>query len=185
MNMDNTKLFAKNEKELETLIQTVRIYSQDIGMEFGIVKCTMLVMISGKRRTTEEIELPDQEKIRTPREKETYKYLGILETGTIKQVKIREQIKKRESQENQKTTSDKTIEQEPCKSDTYLGSPPCKILRTILEVDQWRTSTNRPKNKKTNEHVYIFTNPSARAGYDTRLIFKRSLTGLNSEFSFS
>ena len=27
--------------------------------------------------------------------------------------------------------------------------------------------------------------PSARAGYDTRSIFKRSLTGLNSEFSFS
>ena len=31
----------------------------------------------------------------------------------------------------------------------------------------------------------IFTNPSARAGYDTRSFFKRSLTGLNSEFSFS
>ena len=31
----------------------------------------------------------------------------------------------------------------------------------------------------------IFTNPSASAGYDTRSIFKRSLTGLNSEFSFS
>ena len=28
-------------------------------------------------------------------------------------------------------------------------------------------------------------NPSARAGYDTRTIFKRSLAGLNSEFSFS
>ena len=28
-------------------------------------------------------------------------------------------------------------------------------------------------------------NPSSRAGYDTRLIFKRSLTGLNSQFSFS
>ena len=35
-------------------------------------------------------------------------------------------------------------------------------------------------------HLFIiFTNPSARAGYDTRSIFKRSLTGLNSEFSFS
>ena len=32
--------------------------------------------------------------------------------------------------------------------------------------------------------IIIFTNPSARAGYDTRSIFKRSLTGLNSEFSF-
>ena len=28
-------------------------------------------------------------------------------------------------------------------------------------------------------------NPSARAGYDTRSIFKQSLTGLNSQFSFS
>ena len=31
----------------------------------------------------------------------------------------------------------------------------------------------------------IFTNPSAWAGYDTKSIFKRSLTGLNSEFSIS
>ena len=31
----------------------------------------------------------------------------------------------------------------------------------------------------------IFTNTSAWAGYDTRSIFKRSLTGLNSEFSYS
>ena len=31
----------------------------------------------------------------------------------------------------------------------------------------------------------IFTNPSTRAGYDTRSIFKRNLTGMNSEFSFS
>ena len=33
--------------------------------------------------------------------------------------------------------------------------------------------------------VYIFNNPSARTGYDTRSIFKQGLTGLNSEFSFS
>ncbi len=41
MYMDDIKLFAKNEKELETLIHAVRIYSQDIGMEFGIenVQC--------------------------------------------------------------------------------------------------------------------------------------------------
>ena len=31
----------------------------------------------------------------------------------------------------------------------------------------------------------MFTNPTARAGYDTRSIFKWSLTGLNSEYSFS
>ena len=41
MYMDDIKLFAKNEKELERLIHAVRIYSQDGEMEFGIknVQC--------------------------------------------------------------------------------------------------------------------------------------------------
>ena len=46
------KLFAKNERELETLIQKVR-------MEFGIEKCAMLVMNSWKGHMTEGIELPN------------------------------------------------------------------------------------------------------------------------------
>ena len=36
--MDDIKVFAKTEKELKTLIQTVKIYSYNIGMEFGIEK---------------------------------------------------------------------------------------------------------------------------------------------------
>ena len=76
MYMDDIKIFAKKQKELETLIQTIRIYTQDIGMEFGIEKCAMLVMKNGKKEITEGIELPSQEKIRTLGEKENYKYLG-------------------------------------------------------------------------------------------------------------
>ena len=33
--------------------------------------------------------------------------------------------------------------------------------------------------------LIIFINPSARVGYDARSFFKRSLTGFNSEFSFT
>ena len=72
------------EKEQETLIHTVTEYSQDIGMEFGIEKCAMFVMKSGKRQLTDGMELPNQDKIRMHGEKETYKYLGILEADTIK-----------------------------------------------------------------------------------------------------
>ena len=48
----------------------------------------------------------------------------------------------------------------------------------------WRIIINyiKPYN---HLQIILFTNPSAWAGYDTRSIFKRSLTGLNSEFSFS
>ena len=41
MYTDDNKLIAKNGKELETLIQAVRIISQDIGMEFDVEKCAM------------------------------------------------------------------------------------------------------------------------------------------------
>ena len=41
------------------------------------------------------------------------------------------------------------------------------------------------RDKMMKCYSILFTNPSARAGYDTRSIFKRNLTGLNSEFSFS
>ena len=56
MDMDNIKLFAKNEKELDNQIHAVRKYSQDIGMEFAINKRAMLVMKSGKRHITDGIE---------------------------------------------------------------------------------------------------------------------------------
>ena len=88
MYMDGIKLFAKNEKELETLIHAIRIYSQDIGMEFGIEKCAMLVMKSGKRYMTDGMELPNHDKIRTLGEKETYKYLRILKPDTINQMEM-------------------------------------------------------------------------------------------------
>ena len=36
--MVDLKLFGENEKQLETLVNTVRIFSGDICMEFGIKK---------------------------------------------------------------------------------------------------------------------------------------------------
>ena len=90
MYMDDIKLFAKNEKDLKTLILTVKIYSQD--MEFGIEKCAMLIMRNRKEHMMERIKLPNQEKIRMLGERETYKYMQILEVENIEQVK--EKIKK-------------------------------------------------------------------------------------------
>ena len=43
-----------------------------------------------KREITEGIELPDQERIRTLGEKQSYKYLGTLESDSIKQTEMKE-----------------------------------------------------------------------------------------------
>ena len=55
MYMDDIRLFSENEKELETLTQTIRIYCQDLGMRFGIEKCSMLIKKSRKRQIMEVI----------------------------------------------------------------------------------------------------------------------------------
>ena len=46
--MNDLKLYSKSEKALDSLIQTIRIFSEDIGMKFGIDKCAMLVVKRGK-----------------------------------------------------------------------------------------------------------------------------------------
>ena len=42
--MEDIKMFAKNDKELETLIQAIRLYSQKVGMGFCIEKCATHIM---------------------------------------------------------------------------------------------------------------------------------------------
>ena len=63
-------------------------------MEFGIEKCAMLVMKSGKQHLIDGMQLPSHDKVKTCRENKTYKYLGILEADTIKLVEMKEKIKK-------------------------------------------------------------------------------------------
>ena len=95
------KLFAKNQKELETLIQAVRIYRPDIGIKFGVEKCAWLIMKIRKRQITDG----NHEKISLLKGKENYKFLGIWEADTITQVEMREKIQK----ENlRRTTRNKT-----------------------------------------------------------------------------
>ena len=60
-----------NNNNNNNLIHAIRLYSQDIGVEFDIEKCAMLVRKSGKRHRTGGMELPNQDKIRTLAENQT------------------------------------------------------------------------------------------------------------------
>ena len=92
-------------------------------MEFGIEKCALIVMKSGKRHLTDGIELPNQDKIRTLAE-ENYKYLGILEADNIKQVEMKSKIQKEYLRKIKKTTRDKSLKKKPYQRNKYLGCTP-------------------------------------------------------------
>ena len=76
--MDDLKLYSGSEKGLDILEQTIRVFSENIGMEFGIEKCAVLVMEKGKIVKSVIIELPDGEVMKSLQEGESYKQLGIL-----------------------------------------------------------------------------------------------------------
>ena len=76
--MDDLKLYSRSEKGLDSLAQTVRVFSEDIGMESGIEKCAMFLMEKGKIVKSVGIEFPDGKIIKSLQEGESDTYLGIL-----------------------------------------------------------------------------------------------------------
>ena len=85
--MDDLKIFAKEEACLDALIQTVRVFSSDIDMEFSIEKCAILIMQRGKVSISNGIKLPCDHVIKVLSAEEGYKYLGVLESDTIMKTK--------------------------------------------------------------------------------------------------
>ena len=87
--MDDLKLYSQSEKGFDSLVQTVCIFSEDIGMEFGLEKCAMLVMEKGKIDKSVGIELPDGKVIKSLQEGESYKYLGVWEADKFLEEKMK------------------------------------------------------------------------------------------------
>ena len=72
--MNDLKLYSRNEKELDSLVQTICVFSEDIGMELGIEKRAMLVIEKEKTEKSVGIELLDGIVIRSLQEGESYRY---------------------------------------------------------------------------------------------------------------
>ena len=92
--MDDWKLYSRSEKGLDSLVQAVCVFSEDIGMEFGIEKCAMSEMEKGKIVKSVGIELPDGKFIKSLQAGESYKYLGILEADKFLEEKMKLNVSK-------------------------------------------------------------------------------------------
>ena len=90
--IEDLKLYAKNERELDSLIQTVKIFSDDVGIVFSMDKCAMLVLKKRKMVQKEGIELPDGKRMREVNLDEC-KYLGVLQLDFIINREIKEKVK--------------------------------------------------------------------------------------------
>ena len=88
--MGNLKLFAKSNDQIYSLVNTVYTFSDDVGTEFGIKKCGVLILTRGKVNEVKSrgFNLPNGKLMKTIDE-EGYKYLGILEYDKVKEKEMK------------------------------------------------------------------------------------------------
>ena len=92
--MDDLKLYSRSETGMDSLVQAVRVFSEDTGMQFGIEKCAMLVMEKRKIVKSVGIDLPDGKVINSLQEGKSYKYLRILEADKFLEQKMKLNVSK-------------------------------------------------------------------------------------------
>ena len=63
--MNDLKFYGASKDQLDSLVQVVRIFSQDIRMSFGLDKCEVLEMRRGRQVGSSGIDLPDDQHIRS------------------------------------------------------------------------------------------------------------------------
>ena len=91
--IDDLKLISKNDQELKEQLCTVKEFSNDIRMEFGLEKCAKASFIKGKIKSTENIILDDLS-IQELDQGDFYKYLGIDEHDGIDYLRMKDKIRK-------------------------------------------------------------------------------------------
>ena len=88
------KLYSRSEKGLDSLVQTICVFSEDVGMEYDVEKCAMLVIEKGKIVKSVGIGFANGKLIKSLQEGESYKYLGILEADKFLEEKMKLNVSK-------------------------------------------------------------------------------------------
>ncbi|XP_068708265.1 uncharacterized protein [Montipora foliosa] len=89
--LDDLKLHGASKDQLDSLVQVVRIFSQDNKILFGLDKRAVLEMRRRRQVSSSGIELPDDQHIGEI-EEDGYKYLGILQLDQTLNTKMKGKI---------------------------------------------------------------------------------------------
>ena len=102
------------------------------------------------------MELPNQVKIKTIAENETYKYLGILEADTIKQVEIKEKIHKEYLGRTRKLLETKLNCKNLIKGINTWAVPLVRYSGPFLK---WTRDEPKQMNQRTRKLMTMLYNP--------------------------
>lgn len=150
--MDDLKLYEQNKKRIGKLVNTVRIFSEDSRMEFGISKCATLIMKRSIISKNEGIQLPnDDESIKNIEEGEGYKYLGMLEDDGFKNLEIKKKLRKEYFRRIKKTLSKLNSGNAVIAINSKTGA----VMRYNTGLIKWKKDELRAIDRKTRKTMSL------------------------------
>ena len=91
--MDDLKLYAKDDSELEGFLRIVK-GSDDIGMDFGLSKCAKTTFKRGKLEMSDHVQLDKETMIKDLLQEKIYKYFGVDGSSWIRHATMKQELKK-------------------------------------------------------------------------------------------
>ena len=134
--MDDLKLIAKWEEELQKQIQTFKTISYDINMEFGLEKCAKITYKRGKLTHLQNSVIDTNREIQELEQGKTYKYLGIEESEGIQHQQMKERLKKEYSRRLRMILKS---ELNARNNNTAIWALTVPVLRYSFGIINWRT----------------------------------------------
>ena len=166
--MDDLKLFAKDKDQIDSLVNTVRVFSEDIKMEFGLSKCGVLMMKRGKVVESDGLCMPDGEMMRNI-EESGYKYLGVLEVDGIKHDQMKEQVKKEYTRRIRSILKSKLNGGNIISA---INSRAVSVVRYGAGIIKWTKNELEELDRKTRKLMTMYGAQHPKADVD-RLYLKR------------
>ena len=171
--MDDLKVYGKNANQVDTLVNTIRVFSEDIGMKFGIKKCAVLILKRGKVTENRGIQLPKDEVIKSLSENEGYKYLGVLEADQIKHSEMKKNVTKEYYRRVRNILKSKLNGGNII---TAINSKAVSLIRYGAGIINWTKEEVRIIDRKTRKLLTMYRALHPQADTD-RLYMKREKGG--------
>ena len=169
--MDDLKFYENSEKEAERLTNTVRIFSKDIAVEFGISKCAHVTMKAGKLVSVGGMELSSGEVIPELESDKGYKYLGILEANDIMHTEMKVEIQKEYYRRVRQLTSSKLNGENTIRA---IHSRAVSLVRYSAGILKWTKDELKIMFRKTRK---MMMNRMYHPHSDINRLFIRKMKG--------
>ena len=118
------------------------MFSNDLGMEFGVEKCAVLTMKKGKMANSDGIALPNKTTMKGLKEGDSYKYLGVIQADGMEHHEMKETFKTEYYRQVRKTLKTKLNGENIITGIKTMGNFITKILCCFSRLDRGRIRAN-------------------------------------------